>query len=260
MNSDTDQFSRREKEVTVLLLQGKSNKQIALALGITASTVEYHLKNVYKKLQVNSRTEAVLLLGKSTGENAASESGKSTVEGLEESSENGFQPDSTWRISVNKKFVMIGAGLITIALVIVLVFVKFPAKSTAGVPTIGSPLPDLAITSAYVTRIDPDGRCLPYYGFSVTVVNMGNAPASEVMLGTKSGQQVMIGTLNPQETFSMPFVATSMGGDYTVIADPQNTIVESNEDNNSATFYDATATPPASCDPIKDGGTPTPTR
>jgi DNA-binding NarL/FixJ family response regulator len=64
--SENSQFSEREKEVTELLLQGKSNKQIALALGISASTVEYHLRNIYKKLQVNSKMEAVLRLGKST--------------------------------------------------------------------------------------------------------------------------------------------------------------------------------------------------
>lgn len=60
-------LSKREKEVVGLLLQGKSNKQIALALGISNSTVEFHLKNVYAKLQVNSRAEAILKLGKSIG-------------------------------------------------------------------------------------------------------------------------------------------------------------------------------------------------
>src|SRR5512138_387634 len=63
----TTNLSKREKEVAGLLLQDRSNKQIALALGIAESTVEFHLKNVYTKLQVSSRTEAVLKLGKSTG-------------------------------------------------------------------------------------------------------------------------------------------------------------------------------------------------
>ena len=57
-------LTAREKEVINWLLQGKSNKQIALALGITKSTVEYHLKNIYKKLDVNSRAEAILKLSK----------------------------------------------------------------------------------------------------------------------------------------------------------------------------------------------------
>ena len=48
-------LSKREKEVTRLVLQGRSNKQIALALGIAVRTVEFHLKNVYGKLGVSSR-------------------------------------------------------------------------------------------------------------------------------------------------------------------------------------------------------------
>lgn len=129
------QFSEREKEVTELLLQGKSNKQIALALGISASTVEYHLKNVYKKLQVNSRTEAVLLLGKSIGSDITGESGKSTVEINAETSDNGFQPISTWRISMNKMFAIFGGILLTIALVLVLVLFNKPAQGTEFAPT-----------------------------------------------------------------------------------------------------------------------------
>ncbi|MBM3179977.1 MAG: response regulator transcription factor [Chloroflexi bacterium] len=58
----SNQFTEREKGIVKLLLQGKSNKQIALLLNISQSTVEFHLKNVYIKLDVNSRTEAVLQL------------------------------------------------------------------------------------------------------------------------------------------------------------------------------------------------------
>jgi DNA-binding CsgD family transcriptional regulator len=80
MELDHSQFSEREKEVITLLLQGKSNKQIALELHIAQSTVEYHLKNIYNKLQVSSRTEAVLRLGKSIGNETPSEVGESVVE------------------------------------------------------------------------------------------------------------------------------------------------------------------------------------
>ena len=60
-------LSKRENEVVELLLQGKNNKQIAMALGISPSTVEFHLKNVYAKLEMRSRTEVILKLGISTG-------------------------------------------------------------------------------------------------------------------------------------------------------------------------------------------------
>lgn len=68
MNTRSKNLSKREREVVELLLQGKSNKQMGLALGIKESTVEFHLKNVYSKLEVSSRTEAILKLGKSMGQ------------------------------------------------------------------------------------------------------------------------------------------------------------------------------------------------
>lgn len=64
----THGLSQREEEVVELLLQGKSNKQIAAALHISERTVEFHLKNIYAKCKVNSRVELILELGKSTGD------------------------------------------------------------------------------------------------------------------------------------------------------------------------------------------------
>jgi DNA-binding CsgD family transcriptional regulator len=87
--TQTDQLSKREKEVVELLLQGKSNKQIALALGISNRTVEFHLKNVYAKLQVSSRAEAILKLGKSTGGAGAEKPVESTVEARLENADSG---------------------------------------------------------------------------------------------------------------------------------------------------------------------------
>jgi DNA-binding CsgD family transcriptional regulator len=87
--TQTDQLSKREKEVVELLLQGKSNKQIALALDISNRTVEFHLKNVYAKLQVSSRTEAILKLGKSTGDASPEKPVKSTVEERLENADSG---------------------------------------------------------------------------------------------------------------------------------------------------------------------------
>ena len=57
-----NQFSEKEKAVIHLLLQGKSNKQIAFTLGVTVRTVEFHLGNIYEKIGVNSRSEAILRL------------------------------------------------------------------------------------------------------------------------------------------------------------------------------------------------------
>lgn len=52
-------LTAREIEVLQLTAQGRANKQIALALGISEHTVKFHLSSLYAKLGVTSRTEAV---------------------------------------------------------------------------------------------------------------------------------------------------------------------------------------------------------
>ena len=75
----TNSLTEREKAVVELLLQGKSNKQIAFALSITDRTVEFHLTNIYTKLGFGSRAEAISQLGKSTDNAIAEKQGDSTV-------------------------------------------------------------------------------------------------------------------------------------------------------------------------------------
>ncbi|MCH8568059.1 MAG: response regulator transcription factor [Balneolales bacterium] len=52
-------LSEREKEVLNLLIKGCTKKQVAAQLYLSFHTVDFHLRNIYKKLQVNSRSEAV---------------------------------------------------------------------------------------------------------------------------------------------------------------------------------------------------------
>ena len=50
----------REAEVLTLIAEGKSNKRIALDLGISDGTVKVHVKNLLRKLGVRSRLEAAV--------------------------------------------------------------------------------------------------------------------------------------------------------------------------------------------------------
>ena len=49
----------RQKDLLCLLAAGHTNTQIARRLGISEGTVRTHLENIYKRLQVSSRTAAV---------------------------------------------------------------------------------------------------------------------------------------------------------------------------------------------------------
>ncbi|MES2476943.1 MAG: response regulator transcription factor [Verrucomicrobiota bacterium] len=53
-------LSQRETDVAQLIAEGLANKEIADRLGISTETVRGHLKNIYEKLHVRSRTEAAV--------------------------------------------------------------------------------------------------------------------------------------------------------------------------------------------------------
>jgi DNA-binding NarL/FixJ family response regulator len=57
--SELQKLSEREKEILNLLSQGLRYKEIADKLFLSTETVRTHIRNIYEKLQVNSRTEAI---------------------------------------------------------------------------------------------------------------------------------------------------------------------------------------------------------
>lgn len=59
-SAEEQSLSRREQEVLELLAQGCSNKDIADKLSISIETVTWHLRHIYSKLHVRSRTQAAL--------------------------------------------------------------------------------------------------------------------------------------------------------------------------------------------------------
>ncbi len=56
--SGTDQLSAQEERVVALVAEGKTNKEIAVALGLSDKTVKNYLANVFQKLRITRRAQA----------------------------------------------------------------------------------------------------------------------------------------------------------------------------------------------------------
>lgn len=52
-------LTAREREVLTLMAEGQSNKEIARALSVSPNTIKTHVANLYTKLEVAKRTQAV---------------------------------------------------------------------------------------------------------------------------------------------------------------------------------------------------------
>ncbi len=107
------QLSKREMEVVELVLQGKSNKQIASSLAISVRTVEFHLKNIYTKFQVSSRIELVLKLGNVPGNSLIEKLWSTTVDkrGINTENRGRLNPRTVWMPSIRNAVSIIGKEL-----------------------------------------------------------------------------------------------------------------------------------------------------
>lgn len=61
MNTDSEpiKLSKRQKQMIIMLDQGKSNREIAKQLDLSEHTIKVHLWRLYQRIGVNSRTQAL---------------------------------------------------------------------------------------------------------------------------------------------------------------------------------------------------------
>jgi DNA-binding CsgD family transcriptional regulator len=60
MGNFLDTLSPRERQVAMLVLQGKSNNEICLELKIVIQTVKYHVARLYRKGGVKNRSQFIV--------------------------------------------------------------------------------------------------------------------------------------------------------------------------------------------------------
>jgi hypothetical protein len=109
-------------------------------------------------------------------------------------------------------------------------------------------LPDLVISQVYVSTVGFNGQCLGSYFANASVSNLGQAPADNVVvLELATGHTIIVGRLEAGQKMDLQVPAGSPTGIYALQADPQNLVLESDENNNITSNVLATATPVMDC-------------
>ena len=65
--STLDELTPQELQVALLLAEGRTTREAAAALFLSPKTIEYHLRNAYRKLAIHSREELAEALGRADG-------------------------------------------------------------------------------------------------------------------------------------------------------------------------------------------------
>ena len=56
---DTEELTPQELQIALQVAEGKTNKEVGAALFLSHKIVEFHLSRIYRKLDINSRTELI---------------------------------------------------------------------------------------------------------------------------------------------------------------------------------------------------------
>ena len=70
-----DILTAREREIADLVAAGRTNREVAEQLVLSAKTVEAHLRNIYAKLGVRSRVELAREVAREVGRDVGSSTG-----------------------------------------------------------------------------------------------------------------------------------------------------------------------------------------
>lgn len=134
-NESTLQLSERERQILEMVATGASNQQIAHKLVISVNTVKVHLRNIFEKLGVQSRTEATMRAIQE-GWVKVADDGAKPVEASAAPARtflitNPHPPLARWQ-----QIYLLLATLLALALVIIPLIPRQPALETPKLPVI----------------------------------------------------------------------------------------------------------------------------
>ena len=219
MESNGPVFTPREVEVIAQLLEGKANKQIANALGISNRAVEFHLSSIYQKLGVGSRAEAIIRLKdaplrETAGEEAMTPIRELAVEIGFPPVQNGDHPTPNRRYEMTRKKWI--AGIIVFGGILMAVLLLFASNRNPPVQVTLSATPIKIEAQATATPLPTPTLPPPNPTQSVAAVAEG-ANARFISETIPDGS-----TLDPGKSITKTWIlendgTSSWGTDYTLV-------------------------------------------
>lgn len=149
-----DELSAREKEILQLVATGATNRQIASELTISVNTVKTHLRNVFTKLSVESRTEAALWAVEYGVVDVQQKGVASTREGERAEETASWEMERPWPLCVGQ-YLALGLSFLFV------LFITFWPGSAQGTQERESPFVDLPRTTESGVSLKSSSRWQP---------------------------------------------------------------------------------------------------